>query len=195
MKYEMNETLINELIELLQQDPYKSTYLGMFKDHFIEWFKLHIDYFDDFEQIKGLISVTFNYIKRDNNFVEMLSRPQRIDETKTRISQTRTELINKLENIKETLENLYYLQTPETKQLLSLIEKFKEDPTLLIPEQIKVSKNREEIIKYLNMYPLTTKDKQSYFEAIASAKRDREQLYKDSLKNPPFNADVVNLRQ
>ena len=95
-----NETLINNLIELLQQNPYKYTYLGMYKDHFIEWFTLHINYFDDFEQIKGLISATFNYIKGDFSFVEMISRPQRIDEKKTRISQTRTVVFNKLENIK-----------------------------------------------------------------------------------------------
>lgn len=173
-----NEQLLNDVERLLKKPPYNYTYLGMYRIHFIKWFKQHINSFDDDKQIRELISVTFKYVQSDNDFIKVISTPKRLDKKTTKISVTRTQLIAKLTDVRKILEEkLWANRTPESIQLLSLIEKFKENPNMLIPIPNDASNNQDEIKECLKKYKLSTKAKKAFNEAINRARQDQINSY------------------
>lgn len=166
-KIAIKKSIFSEEINNLFESFPKLNIFLLHKNFIIEWVLSNEVFFEKFEEIEELISLTANYIKTKQNntlFDVFFSNGGTHIEHKT-LSEITNRNINRLKKVREDLLSLT-INGNKTKDFINMIDDFISTPTSYIPEKVYYSCNVEPIRKYLRTKKIGTEQIDIYINYL-----------------------------
>jgi hypothetical protein len=162
----------DEINNLFESFPKLNIFL-LHRDFITKWLLCNDVYFEDFNEIEELISLTANYLnaKQNNNVFDVFFRDRGTQIKHKTLQEITNRNISRLEKVKEDLLSLT-INGNKTNALINMIDDFISFPNNYIPEKRYYSCNVEPIRKHLNSRKIEIEEINIYINYFQSHKEN-----------------------